>query len=77
MQGYATELERLIAEEDQLIEMPVIACKGDQVLGRQLAQKVMARSEKEMRRTREIVELMIPDVQRVLLPGILKARQLG
>lgn len=77
MQGYATELERLIADEDQLIEMSVIACKGDQVQGRQLAQKVMERAEKEMRRTREIVKLMLPEVQRILLPGILKARQLG
>ena len=77
MQGYATELERLIADEDQLIEMSVIACKGDQVQGRQLAQKVMERAEKEIRRTREIVKLMLPEAQRILLPGILKARQLG
>ena len=66
MQGYATELEELLAAEDRITEQSVKACRGDAVLGRELAQKVMARTEKEMRLTREIVGLMLPEVQRVL-----------
>ena len=66
MQGYATELEELLAAEDRITEQSVKACGGDVALSRELAQKVMARTEKEMRLTREIVGLMLPEVQRVL-----------
>ncbi len=67
MQGYATELEELIAAEDRITEQSVKACLYDIVLGRELAQRVMARTEKESRRTREIVGLMLPEVQKALV----------
>ena len=63
MQGYATELEELIAAEDRITEQSVKACQGDVVLGRELAQRVMARTEKESRR---IVRQMLPEIHDVL-----------
>ena len=64
MQGYATELEELIAAEDRITEQSVKACQGDVVLGRELAQRVMARTEKESRR---FVRQMLPEILRELV----------
>ncbi len=60
MQGYATELEELIAAEDRITEQLVKACRGDVVLGRELAQRVMARTEED-------VDLMWLEVQEALV----------
>ena len=66
MQGYATELEELIAAEDRITEQSVKACGGDVVLGRGLAQSVMARTEKDFRLMCESARLMWPEVVRAL-----------
>ena len=67
MQGYATELEELIAAEDRITEQSVKACQGDVVLGRELAQRVMARTEEESRRVRGVVRQMLPEILRELV----------
>ena len=58
MEGYATELEKRIAAEDKITAACVRVCRGDVAAGRNMAQRVMARTEKSARETRKILKSM-------------------
>lgn len=66
MQGYATQLERKIAAEDNLVAISVRACRGDVAAGKRLAQGVMARAKAQGRKTREVVKSMALEDSRVM-----------